>query len=85
MRRRTKTLALIFLATTIPAAASAELSTEEQRMIAWIDAHTDDAIALLEETVNIGSGTMNHDGFFEHIQHMVENLRVPRQMDESQV
>jgi glutamate carboxypeptidase len=31
-------------------------------MIAWIDAHTDDAIALLEETVNIGSGTMNHDG-----------------------
>ncbi len=31
-------------------------------MIAWIDAHTEDAIELLEETVNIGSGTMNHDG-----------------------
>ena len=31
-------------------------------MIAWIDAHSEDAIELLEETVNIGSGTMNHDG-----------------------
>jgi len=65
MRRRTTTIALILLATTISAAASAELTTDEQRMIAWIDAHTDDAIALLEETVNIGSGTMNHDGVRE--------------------
>ncbi len=65
MRRRTTTLALILLATTISAAASAEFTTDEQRMIAWIDAHTDDAIALLEETVNIGSGTMNHDGVRE--------------------
>ena len=31
-------------------------------MVAWIDAHTEDAIALLEETVNISSGTMNHAG-----------------------
>ena len=65
MRHRITTLAFILLATTISAAASAELSTEEQRMVAWIDAHTDDAIALLEETVNIGSGTMNHDGVRE--------------------
>ena len=65
MRQRTACLALIVLATTFSAAASADLSTEEQRMVAWIDAHTDDAIALLEETVNIGSGTMNLDGVRE--------------------
>ena len=65
MRQRTITLAFFLLATTFSAAASAELSTEEQRMVAWIDAHIDDAIALLEETVNIGSGTMTHDGVRE--------------------
>ncbi len=42
--------------------AAASLSPEEQRMVEWIDAHAEDAIALLEETVNISSGTMNHDG-----------------------
>ena len=62
MRKRTTAFAFFLLATTFSAAASADLTTDEQRMIAWIDAHTDDAIALLEETVNIGSGTMNHDG-----------------------
>lgn len=41
------------------------LSDEEQRMADWIDAHAEDAIALLEETVNISSGTMNHDGVRE--------------------
>jgi len=35
---------------------AAELSAEEQRMADWIDAHAEDAIALLEETVNISSG-----------------------------
>ncbi len=35
---------------------------DEQRMIEWIDAHTEEAIALLEETVNIPSGTLNQDG-----------------------
>ena len=44
---------------------AAELSAEEQRMADWIDAHAEDAIALLEETVNISSGTMNHDGVRE--------------------
>lgn len=34
-------------------------------MLDWIDAHVDDANALLAETVNIGSGTMNHDGVRE--------------------
>ena len=31
-------------------------------MVAWVDAHQDEAIALLEKTVNIGGGTMNHAG-----------------------
>ena len=38
------------------------LDANEQQMVDWIDAHEDEAIALLEETVNIGSGTMNHAG-----------------------
>lgn len=37
----------------------------EQRMIDWIDANAESAISLLEETVNISSGTMNHDGVRE--------------------
>ncbi len=37
-------------------------NADERRMIEWIDAHAEDAVALLAETVNIGSGTMNHDG-----------------------
>jgi len=43
-------------------ATASPLSPEEQRMVEWIDAHSEDAIALLEETVNISSGTMNHAG-----------------------
>jgi glutamate carboxypeptidase len=37
-------------------------SDHEHAMLDWIDAHQDEAIKLLEETVNIGSGTMNHAG-----------------------
>lgn len=45
--------------------AAAEFSADEQRMIEWIDAHSDEAVDLLAETVNIGSGTMNHEGVRE--------------------
>jgi len=45
--------------------ALAELNADERRMVEWIDSHAEDAIALLEETVNIGSGTMNHEGVRE--------------------
>ena len=38
------------------------LSTDEQAMVDWIDEHAEDSIDLLEKLVNIGSGTMNHDG-----------------------
>ena len=46
-------------------AAADGLSDDEQRMVDWIDANVGQAIALLEETVNISSGTMNHDGVRE--------------------
>lgn len=46
----------------LPAAVFAGFSDEEQRMLDWIDAHAEDANALLEETVSISSGTMNHAG-----------------------
>lgn len=46
--------------------ASADgLNSDEQRMVEWIDANSEDAISLLEETVNISSGTNNHDGVRE--------------------
>jgi glutamate carboxypeptidase len=41
---------------------SSGLNADEQQMMAWIDANTEAAIDLLEETVNISSGTMNHKG-----------------------
>jgi len=44
------------------ASASETLSSDERRMAEWVDAHTEDAIALLAETVNIPSGSMNLDG-----------------------
>lgn len=52
-------LALLFLS---PLATPSELNADEQRMMAWVDANTEGAIDLLEETVNISSGTMNHEG-----------------------
>ena len=40
-------------------------NSDEQRMVEWVDANSEDAISLLEETVNISSGTNNHDGVRE--------------------
>ena len=46
--------------------ASAEsLTPDEQRMADWIDTHASDAVALLEETVNIPSGSLNQEGVRE--------------------
>ncbi|MFQ5982885.1 MAG: M20/M25/M40 family metallo-hydrolase [Woeseiaceae bacterium] len=55
-----KTLAVCLLL--LPVIVAAELSDDEQKMVGWIDEHSEDAIDLLEELVNIGSGTMNHEG-----------------------
>ena len=38
------------------------LDATEQTIVAWVDEHQGQAVQLLEQTVNIGSGTMNHDG-----------------------
>ncbi len=57
-----KMAAIAVLSVVATAANSAGFNDDEQRMIGWIDAHSEDAIALLEETVNISSGTMNPQG-----------------------
>ncbi len=59
-------LVTTFLLSLVVASAHAEgLNADEQRMIEWIDANAEGAIDLLEETVNISSGTMNHKGVRE--------------------
>ena len=63
--RLTSTLTILAIGFFSSAIYSAEFSVDEQRMIDWIDAHAEDAIGLIEETVNIGSGTMNYDGVRE--------------------
>ncbi len=59
-----KMLGLTLLFATLPAVGQA-LDENERQMVEWIDAHAEDAIALLEETVNISSGTMNQAGVRE--------------------
>ena len=55
-------VAVLILMLGVNAIAGESLSVDEQRMAEWIDANTDDAIALLKETVDIPSGSMNFDG-----------------------
>ena len=38
------------------------LDENEQRMVNWVDAHSEEAIALLKKTVDIPSGTLNQQG-----------------------
>ena len=59
-----KTAVLYLWLATFPVNALG-LDDNERRMVEWIDAHSEQAIALLEETVNISSGTMNRDGVRE--------------------
>ena len=47
-----------FLIFFVPVSAES-LNSDEQRMADWIDAHSDDAIALLKETVDIPSGSLS--------------------------
>ena len=60
--RLSRTLIAVGISVFGSSIAAAQLSADEQRLVDWIDAHAEDAIGLLEESVNIGSGTMNHDG-----------------------
>lgn len=56
-----KIITLLIVLFALPVIAKG-LDENEQHMADWIDAHTEEAIALLEETVNISSGTMNQEG-----------------------
>lgn len=61
---------MVLLAGLVPMAGTAniqaqELSRVEQQIVQYVDAHSEDAIALLEQLVNINSGTMNHGGVRE--------------------
>ena len=59
-------IATAFVLSGVITSAYAEgINEDEQRMIDWIDANAEGAIDLLEETVNISSGTMNHEGVRE--------------------
>lgn len=62
MTTRILCLALTLLAAVAPPAPAQQLTPEEARLAAWVDAHADEATALLERLVNINSGTMNHPG-----------------------
>ncbi|MDH4054522.1 MAG: M20 family peptidase, partial [Gammaproteobacteria bacterium] len=58
-------LIALMLAIASPASAAESLTDDEQRMADWIDAHTAEAVALLKETVDIPSGTLNLAGVRE--------------------
>ena len=45
--------------------AQAVVSETEQRLLAEVEARAEEAIALLERSVNINSGTMNFEGVRE--------------------
>jgi glutamate carboxypeptidase len=57
-----KPLAFAALAMALGAAQAEALSPVEQRIVAEVKAHSPQALELLERSVNINSGTMNHEG-----------------------
>ncbi|MBT8400773.1 MAG: M20/M25/M40 family metallo-hydrolase [Rhodothermia bacterium] len=58
-------IAVVLVAFAAVPAASQGLSGEERRIIERVDAQVEGAIDLLEATVNVNSGTMNHAGVRE--------------------
>src|SRR5437867_10680900 len=48
-----------------PGAARPPLTAEERAIVAYVDAHNDEALALLERVVNINSGSQNFAGVRE--------------------
>lgn len=59
-RRLSAGLLLVFFAHTLIAAQT--LSADEQKIVRYVDAHNNDAIALLEKIVNLESPTQNSAG-----------------------
>ncbi len=49
----------------ISATAYAQVSKTERKIINSVDVHHPEALKLLEEVVNINSGTMNFDGVYQ--------------------
>lgn len=45
-----------------PQSVAQSLSDTEQDIVSYVDTHNGEAIDFLERTVNMNSGTMNHDG-----------------------
>jgi glutamate carboxypeptidase len=57
-----RALASALICMSLSAAVHAEVSDRETEMVAFLKAHQSDSVALLEEVVNINSGTMNFAG-----------------------
>jgi glutamate carboxypeptidase len=72
-------------------AARAELNADETAMLVWIDTQTAAIEALIEDLVNVNSGTMNHDGvrqvgemlgpLFSRVGFDVEWIELPLEVD----
>jgi glutamate carboxypeptidase len=54
---------ILFLA--VSASAGAQISKLEKKVASYVDANNGGALKLLEETVNINSGSMNFEGVFK--------------------
>ena len=58
-------LSVFVLVAAVATAGAQQISPTEQQIVQYIDAHSDEAIELLERVVNMNSGTMNHEGVRE--------------------
>ena len=58
-------ITLLVLTTVASVISAAPLSTDEQAIVKYVDAHNSEALALLERVVNINSGTQNFAGVRE--------------------
>ena len=65
MRSSVHRILLALLPCLFAAQAVAELAPVEQRIVAAVKERSDDALRLLERTVNVNSGTLNVDGVRE--------------------
>ena len=65
MRTVLSRLALLIFMAVVPLSAFAQLDATEQAIVRWSQDNAEAAIALIEQQVNINSGTMNHPGVRE--------------------
>jgi glutamate carboxypeptidase len=56
---------MVLLTTALAGPPAAPLSAEEKGIVAYAEAHVEEAIRLLERIVNVNSGTMNPSGVRE--------------------